>query len=197
MLSVTVFNLTGVALVQFWEYFLFEESHTCSTDPNLGCFPSNPNLTTPHLDCSNTSYLEDNNITSIICYRFAYKLGTATGSALGIVTTTALIMSIITIILLKISKGNSEYETTLKRKLCTLFIQISLAMLILAATILLSVLQTGANSSGTKIYIIWMKNIYICYMIAYNNSLFFLWCLFEKKEEKDNDEHEPLIVKTL
>ena len=196
VLSVTVFNLTGVALVQFWEDFLFEESRICSTDPNLGCFPSNPNLTTPRLDCSNTSYLEDNNITSIVCYRFAYKLGTATGSALGIMTTTALIISINTITFLKISKGNSELETTLKRKLCTVIIQLILTVALFTATIFLSILQTDANSSGTKRYITWMKNLYILYtMIVYNNPLF-SWYLF-KKEKKDNDEREPLIVRTL
>ena len=91
-------QLIGIAFMQFWDDFLFEVSHICSTDPDLACFRSNPNMTTPCLDCSNTSYLEDNNITSVICYRYVFRIGTATGSALGTVTATALIICFITYI---------------------------------------------------------------------------------------------------
>ena len=50
-----VLQLIGIALMQFWDIFLIEESRICSTDPSLACFPSKPSLDTPHLDCSNTS----------------------------------------------------------------------------------------------------------------------------------------------
>ena len=109
MLAV-VLTLMGVAWVVFWDRFLFEKSHICSTDPDLACFPANPNMSTPRLDCSDTSYLEDNNITSIICYRFVYILGTSIGTALGIVVTTALVIIIINLLLLKLSNGSALPE---------------------------------------------------------------------------------------
>ena len=105
MLAVAI-SLTGVGGVVFWDYFIFEDSYICSTDPNLACFPAFPNLTSPRLDCSNTSYLKVNNITSIICYRYSFVLGSATGGALGVVTNYALVFIIKTLLLLKVSNGS-------------------------------------------------------------------------------------------
>ena len=53
---------SGMALVQFWEVFLIEQSHICSTDPHLDCFKSNTNL---RLNCSNITYEEQ--ISSVTC----------------------------------------------------------------------------------------------------------------------------------
>ena len=81
------------ATVQFWDEFLYEESSDCITKSYTCCYGLYQN-TTQHVDCSNTSYLEDNNITSIICHRFVFRLGTAAGSALGIIATNALVILI-------------------------------------------------------------------------------------------------------
>ena len=107
-LFIMVLNLLEVAPMQFWDDFLFEETHGCTTDQTLNCFPKHPNKTTQRLDWSNTSYLEDNNITSVICYRLVFSLGAAIGSALGIVTTTALIIYFLTLLVHKVSKGKSD-----------------------------------------------------------------------------------------
>ena len=81
-----VLQLIGIALMQFWDNFLLDESRICTTDPNLACFPSNPMPSTPRLDCSNTSFIEKNNITSFSCYRFVFKLGTGTAQCYQIPT---------------------------------------------------------------------------------------------------------------
>ena len=96
-LLVIVINLFQVAFTQFLDNFVFEETHGCTADKTLDCFPSNPSLDTQRLDCYNTSYLMENNITSVICYRLVLNLGTATGSALGTVTTTALVIYLLTL----------------------------------------------------------------------------------------------------
>ena len=56
-LMVIVLNLFQVAFTQFLDNFLFEETHGCTADKTLDCFPSNAALDTQRLDCSNTSYL--------------------------------------------------------------------------------------------------------------------------------------------
>ena len=43
MLAVAI-SLTGVGGVVFWDYFIFEDSYICSTDPNLACFPAYPKV---------------------------------------------------------------------------------------------------------------------------------------------------------
>ena len=53
-LLAVMFNLVGVALIQFVDDFVFEESYICNTDPDMACFPKFPNMSTPCLDCSNT-----------------------------------------------------------------------------------------------------------------------------------------------
>ena len=82
-------TLIGVALIQFWDDFLIEESHTCST---------NPDMDTPRLNCSNTDF------TSVICYRFVFRIGSAAASVLGVVTVTGLTMNFINFVFVKISK---------------------------------------------------------------------------------------------
>ena len=52
-----VLQLIGIGLMQFWDNFLLEQSRICTTDPNLACFPSNPIVSTPRLDCSNTRFI--------------------------------------------------------------------------------------------------------------------------------------------
>ena len=56
MLAIAI-SLIGVAARPFWNVCLFEKSYICGTDPKLACFPAQPNLTTPRLDCSDITYL--------------------------------------------------------------------------------------------------------------------------------------------
>ena len=77
-------SLAAIAFTQFWNDFLLEESYTCSTNPTLACFSGSHSTYEEKLDCSNMSYLEENNITSVVCYKFVYQLGHATGAAVGV-----------------------------------------------------------------------------------------------------------------
>ena len=113
MMLAVALSLIGIAGGSFWYHFLFEKSHICSTDPDLACFPAYPNMTTPRLDCSDTSYLEERNITSVICYRYAYNLTRAIGSGLGLIAVNALFTIIITVLLLKVSNGSEWTKCTL------------------------------------------------------------------------------------
>ena len=69
----TLVGLFALAIVQFWNEFLLEETFDCTVKGLVCCY----DLTTTFpqsLDCSDTS-----NTTSVICYRYVFKLGTATG----------------------------------------------------------------------------------------------------------------------
>ena len=83
----TLVNVSGIAFVQFWDDFMLEESFSCSMDPNTVCF----SLDLPHhkLNCSNM----DDNITSVICYKFVFKLGSALGSSLGLISSIGLVIA--------------------------------------------------------------------------------------------------------
>ena len=100
----TFVGLIISAISEFWNQFLFEESNICTNDIYTCCYDANQYYP-QRLDCSNSSYLKTNNVTSIICYKFAFRLGRATGSTLGLVTSCVLGLLIITWCLLKISKG--------------------------------------------------------------------------------------------
>ena len=179
-----VLNLIGVAMVQFWDKFLFEESRGCSIDQQLICFPSFPNLTTPRLNCSDTSFLEDNNITSVICYQMVYNIGSATGSAIGVVTTTALIIYLFTFIFLKTSQGK---DGSIRRQVITLIIQIIIALVIVIAIFFLSKLQYPADSTRAKQKTAVFTNISIGYTVAYGCVLI-PWQKFEKYKKNGYSE---------
>ena len=120
ILSTLLIQMVAVAAVQFCDDFFIEESHGCSTRGLICCY--NTDLWSgQYINCSNNN----NNYSEITCYRFVSKLGNATGSALGVVTTTALIVYLITIVLLKVSNGKRGSE---RRKCCTIIIQISVAL---------------------------------------------------------------------
>ena len=189
-LMVIVLNLFQVAFTQFLDKFFFEETHGCTVDKSLDCFPSNPAIDTQRLDCYNTSYLMDNNITSVICYRLVLNLGLATGSALGTVTTTALAIYLLTLFILKVS--NRKCDRISCRVWITISIKIFLAIAIFIATILLAIYQDATNLHATKGIIVFMRNAIIGYAIAYS-TLAFPWYKFEKIEE-DRSEREPLTV---
>ena len=78
-------------------------------------------MDTPQLDCSNTSYLKNNEIDSVVYFNFVFSLGSATGSALGTISTIVLIICPIQLILLKVSNGS---EWNKRRVISTVAIQI-------------------------------------------------------------------------
>ena len=142
ILSTLLIQMVAVAAVQFCDDFFIEESHGCSTRGLICCY--NIDLWSgQYINCSNNN----NNYSEITCYRFVSKLGNATGSALGVVTTTALIVYLITIVLLKVSNGKRGSES---RKCCTITIQISVALLTAALTGLFCWLKFASYYSHTK-----------------------------------------------
>ena len=170
ILSALLIQMVAVAAVQFCDNFFIEESHGCSTGGLICCY--NTDLWSgQYINCSNNN----NNYSEITCYRFVSKLGNATGSALGVVTTTALIVYLITIILLKVSngKGGSKY-----RKCCTIIIQISVALLTAIFTGLFCGLKFESYSSHTKI-INAISEILPTGIIILVYIIFFPWYKFE------------------
>ena len=113
-----------LAFAQFWEKFLLETSNSCSADSNLYCFNItsdlisdtinsilnikniNSILNTTHvwfsyqeLNCSNTSQVEE--AASIVCYKYAFNIGQAAASAIGIMSTNGLIIYTVCVVFLK------------------------------------------------------------------------------------------------
>lgn len=168
VLYVMVLNLIGVALVQFWDDFLIEESRGCNTDAQLACFPLFPDMDTPRLNCSDTSYLVNNNITSVVCYRLVYKIGTATASALGVVTITGLTIYIFNLIFVKLSKIKLKW----KRHLAVLIVHIILTVVVIAVTVVICYFQFGSSPTRADQAADILKNLYVCFAlmisIAYN-----------------------------
>ena len=178
-------SLMGVAGVEFWDHFLFENSHVCSTVPDLVCFPTYPNMTTPRLDCSDTTYLEDNNITSVICYRIVYRLGPATGSALGIITINALLIIILTLLLLKVSNGS---EWNKRRAVLTVAIQITTVVITVGLVIKVYINRTMISYTNEKLIIRTVTNGFMTYTIIYSTVLFPWWSFKKIKYENDIEE---------
>ena len=177
-----VLSVIGYTGVVFWDSFFFEKSHICSTDPGLACFPKYPNMTTPRLDCSNTSCLEDNNITSIICYRHAFRLSTATGSALGLVASYALYITIINLLILKVSNGSGWNK---HRAVLTVVIQITIVTVTVSATIVIYYYLTTIYYTYEKQVIMIITNGFLTFTIAYNIVLF-PWWSFKKVKGDEN-----------
>lgn len=137
-------NVSGIAFIQFWDDFLLEESFSCSMDPNTVCF--SPNLPQHKLNCSNM----DDNMTSIVCYTFVFKLGSALGSSLGLISSIGLVIYITILLLLKVSNGS---KATKKQKWITIALQ-SFAVLILAIlTTGLWTLQILTSHLTTRAYL--------------------------------------------
>ena len=133
-------TLIGVALIQFWDDFLIEESHTCSTNPQIACFPVFPDMDTPRLNCSTTD------ITSVICYRFVFRIGSAAASALGVVTVTSLAVYFFNFVSVKILKLGEKKN---RRKVLTaMIIRLFFGIIILAGIVGVSYLKF--NSSTTR-----------------------------------------------
>ena len=142
LLFTLVYLIIG-AIAQFWDEFLLEESYDCTTDRFTCCFDEDLK-STQRLDCSNTSYLKDNNITSVVCYKFAFKLSSASASALGLVTSIVVSIFVITWCLLIISKGTrrTRYRTVL-----TVLIQIFAVLIVLTVTVILYLNKIQSHSA--------------------------------------------------
>ena len=107
-----IVQLSGLALLVFWEDVLLQVSYVCTTeDPGLACFPSGASGSDLPLDCSNTDYLEQNNITSFKCYKFVFAIATASRSALGVLTIGGIFAALVTWFMLKLSNGKSGTRT--------------------------------------------------------------------------------------
>ena len=190
MMLAMMFSMTGTGGVIFWDIYLFEDSYICSTDPDLACFPAYPNISTPRLDCSNMHFLEDNNITSVICYRLVYKLGQATGGALGTIAMNALFIVVITLLLLKVSSGS---ESSKRRAVLTIAIQITIVVITLVITVSIRFLPTPITSTLEKRILLVMANGSFYYTILYSTVLFPWWSFRKtnyKDDNKENDKEE-------
>ena len=173
--SALLIQMVAVAAVQFCDNFFIEESHGCSTRGLICCY--NIDLWSgQYINCSNNN----NNYSEITCYRFVSKLGNATGSALGVVTTTALIVYLITIILLKVSDGKfiKRGKPKRRRKCCTIFIQISVALSTFFLTGLFCGLKFASYFSHTK-KINAISEILPTGIIIFVYIIFFPWYKFE------------------
>ena len=182
-----VLSLIGVAGVTFWDIYLYEESHICSTDPDLACFPAYPNMSTSSLDCSDTSYFDNNNITSVICYSLVNNIGIASGSALGIVTAYALLIAIYTLLLLKVSNGSGWNK---RRALITVALQITTVATSLGIAINLIFFPVTKFHHTNENRIIWILITgHLNYTIVYC-AVLFPWWSFKKIKDDENDNKE-------
>ena len=190
ILSALLIQMVSVAAVQFCDDFFIEESYGCSTRGLICCY--NTDLWSgQYINCSNNN----NTYSEITCYRFVSKLGNATGSALGVVTTTALIVYLITIVLLKVSNGRGGSKS---RKCCTITIQISVALLTAILTGLFCGLKFESYYSHTKI-INAISEILPTGIIIFVYIIFFPWYKFQKvyhdgADEDDNEDEDNFLV---
>ena len=168
-------SLAAIAFIQFWNDFLLEESYTCSTNPTLACFSASPSTYEEKLDCSNMSYLEENNITAVVCFKFVYQLGHAAGAAVGVVTMNALIMCFIQFGLLHLSQCCKAP--------ITIAIQFAAALLTIGATTVLYLLQQSYSTSLHSWYP-FIRTYFNGYIIAVA-TLSFPWFSFKKINDDD------------
>ena len=177
-------SLAGIAFIQFWNDFLLKEPYTCSTNPTLACFSASPSTYEEKLNCSNMSYLEENNITSVVCYKFVYQLGHATGSAVGVVTMNALIMCFKQFGLLHLSRCCKAP--------ITIAIQFAAGLLIIGATTVLYILQLLSSTSLDSWYP-FIRTYFNGYIIA-ASALSFPWLSFKKidDDEANTNQYDPI-----
>ena len=202
LLFFTIINLFAVGLITFWDEYLLDKSHICSTDPQFACFPVFPNMDTPQLDCSNTSYLKNNKIDSVVCFNFVFRLGSATGSALGTISTIVLIICPIQLILLKVSNGS---EWNKRRVISTVAIQIFTVITTLVFGFGHSFLEFQISSTKEENLITILTNTLVVLTIIMGTISFSMtYCAkayeqrkqrrIESKEQKNdsdnNEEHE-------
>ena len=140
-------------------------------------------MTTPRLDCSDTQYLEVNNITSVICYRFVFRLGLATGAAFGVVTTITMIIATIPSLLLKVSNGSGWNK---HRAVLTIAIQIITVVIAVGAAIAIYVVERSTSSVEIQAIRI-VRDSSVTYTVIYSTVLF-PWWSFKKMKDNENEE---------
>ena len=175
ILFLTLIYLIVSVLAQFWDDFLLQESFECTTDRSTCCFGYNQNFQFLPLDCSNTTYLK--NITSIICYKFVFELGTATGSSLGIFTSSVVSLSVITWCLLKVSKGT---KTTVCRAVFTITLKFYASLAVLAATIFMITYKVDSYHGSKFGLALKITEIYLIGGVLFWYIIIFPWRKFEK-----------------
>ena len=166
-------QLWAVAFIQFWDDFFIQESYSCVTIGWTCCYDSR-HFNSHHLDCSNSSYLEYKNIssTSVICYRFVFNLAPAIASAVGIVTTSALCVFLINMVLLGCGK---------KMSVCiTVSTQVFLVLVTLLMTIGWCCLKAFSHKSTPRIVNSVAEIAPIGLLISFN-IIFFPWYKFNKE----------------
>ena len=98
LLFFTVCLLIPIVVLQFWDEFLLEESYDCTENKLTCCFDR----------IWPTYRLKDCETNNVICYKFAFNIAAATASALGLVSTIAVVILIISFVLLKCSHGKTK-----------------------------------------------------------------------------------------
>ena len=178
-LFLTFIILIVSAIVQFWDEFLLEESYECSTERLVCCY-----IFFSNFNCSNAS---DKNNNPVLCLKFVYKLGPATGSTLGIIGTIVLSIFVITWCLLKISKGSRRGWC---RATLTVFFQVTATLMVLAATIVLCNYRIMSYPTFSTKIIEKLAEIYPIGILISIYIIFFPWRKFVKND--DIQEYNPL-----
>ena len=183
VLFLVLLLLIPTAILQFCDLFFFEQALGCTVN-NLACCYDKEQKIPQRLNCSNTSYLEDNNITSVICYRFTLRPGISIGSALGIISLIGFFISIVNVVLLKCSNGN---KTICWRAACTLVIQFVAVLIALGVTIGMCVYyQKHTHPIKAKFRI---TQVYPAGITLIIYILIFPWWQFEKLGDKKNEDN--------
>ena len=124
LLFIILIQLIAVAGVQFVDTFLLVEYNSCFMSGLTCCY----NYSTL-FDCSNSRFPENDNNTSITSYRLCLALVHRLDLLSAGVTTSALFIVIVCVLLLKLSNGSSGSKY---RARSTIFLQVSAVLVIVA-----------------------------------------------------------------
>ena len=150
----------------------------CSAEPSLDCFSTN---SYNKLNCSSISDVEE--LTTVICYKFVFHVGRATGSAIGTITATSITIYLIILLLLKISGGKTS---SYRRKWFTAVVQYIFVILVSIVTVVLGVSQSLTSSTP-------LAGLNSCVetttvgLIVSSSIAFFPWMIFRDKKKAAND----------
>ena len=133
-----LYGTAAFAGAAFWDKFLLENSTTCNSfDPELACFSLPASRSDSPVDCSDTDYLTNNNLTEFICFKFTLDFVNATGAAGGIFFLSAVVVGSITVLLLKCSQGRNPKRKKWLRHSVTLVFQVLGFIITLAVPVIL------------------------------------------------------------
>ena len=109
-LFIILVQATLLAIAQFCDEFLLEESYSCSTHPRVHCFsttflpPSGQHVNCSDIDTSDTGRHV------IVCYKYVFNIGRAAASAIGIISATGFIIYIVCLMFLKLLNGIRSHK---------------------------------------------------------------------------------------